>query len=319
MRLKSFLVTIVALFVLANVIVAAMQRCGIVPAPEGALEGGQQAEVTTPPSVAGVGGDGVAAALAATTLPTVARPPAGIEGLQLQLSRPLMFDIGALGGLAAEGAYLYVAAWDASAEAPMLYQVEGDSQSIAQVRALSEEGVTAVGGIDAGGGRVWAPLVRGAGDSRLILGVDAATLEVRELFEAPLGVVALAVGAGDRIYGVSADGATWLEWLPDGTPVREVAAVGGVRYSDLAYAGGSLLAAGSDGHQGVVDVIDPLGFSLLVRHACDGGAWVTGGGLEVTEEVVLLLPEGGSRPSVLTYVPEGSLAEFAPSVVEAGW
>lgn len=315
MRLKSFIITIVALLVIANVIVAAMRRCGVVPDTAGNPPAAIGEAATPPPEPSLTPETAPAAAL-----PSVARPPAGIEGLRLQLSRPLMFDIGTLGGLAADGEYLYVAAWDEGARAAVLYQVERDSYGIAQVRALAEEGTTSVGGIDAGGGLVWVPLARGGGSAgTLILGVDAQTLEVRESREAATDVAAVAAGSDGSVYGVTRDGGRWLEWPPVGGPSREVASAAGVRYTDLAHAAGSLVAAGTDGVSGVVDVIEPLGFTLLARHACDGGAWVTSGGLAVVGEAVLLLPEGGPRPSVLSYVPEGGeLAAFAPSVGGAG-
>lgn len=325
MRLKSLIITIMALFVIANVIVAAMQRCGVVPdgvsdAPDGAGGIGAEAqqlradptEVTaaveeSPPAVAAMAG-----------------PSVGIEGLHLQLSRPLMFDVGTLGGLAADEGHLYVAAWDAGAGAAMLYQVHADSYTIVQVRALREEGVIAVGGIDAGPDRIWVPLIRGGEEpATLVLGVDVATLEVRERFEVAAAITALAAGDDGYVYGVSRDGALWIEWRPDGTPVREVAVAGGVRYADLAHARGSLLAAGSDGIDGVLDVLDPQGFTLLARHRSDAGEadgpWVTAGGLEVRGEAILLLPAGGARPSLLTYVPKGGdLGAFVPSVEGGG-
>jgi len=322
-RLKSFIITIVALFVLANVIVAAMRRCGVVPdaanVPDDAHPVAAGASPTSPLETP-LTPESAAAVLSSAPLPTVARPPAGIEGLHLQLSRPLMFDIGALGGLAAEGEHLYVAAWDDGAGAAVLYQVDRAAYGIAQVRALAEEGAISVGGIDVSGGLVWVPLTRG-GDSAgtLILGVDAQTLEVRERREAARDIAAVAAGGDGSLYGVTRDGALWLVWPSDDGPAREAAAVGGARYTDLAEAGGSLVAVGTDGVSGVVDVIDPQGFTLLARHhsVAEGadGAWVTSGGLEVTDEAVLLLPEGGARPSLLTYVPEaGDLDAFAPSV-----
>ena len=323
MRLKSFIITIVALFVLANVIVAAMRRCGVVPdaanVPDDAHPVAAGASPTSPLETP-LTPESAAAVLSSAPLPTVARPPAGIEGLHLQLSRPLMFDIGALGGLAAEGEHLYVAAWDDGAGAAVLYQVDRASYGIAQVRALAEEGTISVGGIDVSGGLVWVPLTRG-GDSAgtLLVGVDARTLEVRERREAARDIAAVAAGGDGSLYGVTRDGALWLVWPSDDGPAREAAAVGGARYTDLAEAGGSLVAVGTDGVSGVVDVIDPQGFTLLARHhsVAEGadGAWVTSGGLEVTDEAVLLLPEGGARPSLLTYVPEaGDLDAFAPSV-----
>jgi len=314
MRLKSFVVAIIALFVIANVIVAGVRRSGIIP--DGASDPGETVQrlqgaaspadgTVSEPERAGV---------------APAKPPAGVEGLQLLLSRPLMFDLGALGGLAADDEFLYVAAWEDGSSAAILYQVHPDSYSVAQVRALSETGVTAVGGIDEAGGRVWVPLARGdEAPATVVLAVDAATLEVRERFEAAAGFVAVAASDEGRVYGVSDDGALWVEWLPDGTLVRRVAGIGGVRYSDLAYVRGSLVAAGSDGATGVIDVIEPGGFTLLARHvsaaSAADGAWVTGGGLEVREDTVLLLPEGGARPPLLTYVPAGGdLGQFVPSL-----
>lgn len=321
MRLRSLIITIVALFVIANVIVAAMRRCGVVPdvadAPavptDGASAEGERAPAASDAPEA------VDLAVAAA-VSSEARPPAGIEGLQLQLSRPLMFDIGALGGLAADDEHLYVAAWDDGAGAAVLYQVYPDSYTISQVRALPEDGATAVGGIDAGAGLVWVPLLRGGGaPTTVVVGIDGGTLEPRERFEVAEGLAALAAGDGGRVYGVSLDGATWFEWLPDGTRVREATSTGWARYADLAGANGSLVAAGTDGASGVLDVIDPLGLTLLARHACvaegNGSVWVTGGGVEVRDGAVLLLPEGGARPSLLSYVPEGSdMAGFAPAV-----
>ncbi len=323
MRLKSFIITIVALFVIANVIVAAMRRCGVVPGTAGDPTDGVRGRVAEPSPVQpaqAASTDVAAIAQPPAAAATAVRPPAGIEGLHLQLSRPLMFDIGALGGLATDDEHLYVAAWDDGAGAAVLYQIDRGSYAITQVRALPEEGVTSVGGIDANLGLVWVPLAKGGGSpGTLVLAIDVETLEVRERFEVPAGVAALAAGDDGHVYGVTRDGALWMEWLSDGAAVREASAAGGVRYSDLAHAGGSLVATGTDGVSGVVDVIDPQGFTLLARHHCaaDGAAsaWVTSGGLEVVDEAVLLLPEGGARPSLLTYVPEGGdLAEFVPSV-----
>jgi hypothetical protein len=316
MRLKSFIITIVALFVIANVIVAAMRRCGVIPDAMGADPGLQRAQPAQPASAE----VGTSADEPPATPETAARPPVGIEGLHLQLSRPLMFDIGKLGGLAADDEHLYVAAWDEDAGLAMLYQVHPSAYTIVQVRALQEDGVTAIGGIDAGAGRIWVPLARGGGaPATVVLGISADTLEVRERFEVAAGFVALAAGDDGHVYGVTRDGALWAEWQADGAVVRQLAAAGGVRYTDLACVRGSLVAAGTDGVSGILDVIDPRRFTLLARHDSaaggDAGAWPTSGGLEVRDDAVLLLPEGGAGPSLLTYVPEGGdLERFVPSV-----
>jgi len=316
MRLRSFVIAVVALFVIANVIVAAVRRCGVIPDAMGG----------SPESV-GRWTDGAASAVAdrAAGLSPATQPPAapaGIEGLSLQLSRPLMFDIGDLGGLASDGQYLYVAAWDEGAEAAVLYQVHPDRYTIVQVRALQEDGIIAVGGIDAVPGRIWVPLARGGGAAAtVVLGISADTLEVQERFEVAAGFVAVAASDDGHIYAVTHDGGLWVEWQSDGTVVRQVAAAGGPQYADLATARGSLVAAGTDGVSGIVDVIDPRGFTLLARHVASAtaGHWPTSGGLEVRDDAVLLLPGGGASPSLLTYIPDrGDLERFVPSVADRG-
>ena len=179
MRLRSFIVTVVALFVIANVIVAAIKRCGLDLAVE-------EVETTHPeaPMLSG---------------------PVGIEGLSLQLSRPLMCTVGQLGGVAASERWLYVASWDVASGAAQVLRLDAASYDVALARTLEEEGAIGVGGIDVGAALVWVPLVVVDGTPQtVVLGLDAETLDVAQRFRVPGDVGALAEGPDRVRFGTEA-------------------------------------------------------------------------------------------------------------------
>jgi hypothetical protein len=244
----------------------------------------------------------------------------GIEGLTLRLNHPLLFDVAQVQGLAATSRSFYVSSVDPGQRIAFLYQVRRDTYSVAQVRMLQRETRYRLGGLHLGAELLWAPLAGDEGDDHsLVLGIDPRYLEVKRSFEVAERIAALAEGAGGQLYGINARGDLFYEWAPDGREVRRTPNPSGVAYQDMEVVRGSLVCAGVEPTGGVLDVLDPAGFTILRRHHVDalspGKNQVTRKGFAFAEGEFYFLPDDGPNPMLMTYVLEGvDLDTFVPHV-----
>jgi hypothetical protein len=245
--------------------------------------------------------------------------PTGIEGLALELSRPLMIEVPRISGLAADAASFYVSSFDPTRGSGLVLQVSRSSHTIRQVRALSEAGRGQLGAMQRGRELAWVPLFRdGVGESGLVVGLDPGTLETRWRIEAGIALRAVAEGADGRLYGLGADSLRFHTWSADGTFLGSASVTTNAEYADMEAVRGSLVCAGHDAQSGVLDVLDAETLSLLVRHRCharaDDGGWVTDGGFAVEGSTFFFLPGQGKFPMLLSYALDGvALEAYIPT------
>lgn len=243
----------------------------------------------------------------------------GIEGLTLRLSRPLMFDVPRVQGLAADAQFFYIAASDAKQEHAILYQVYRSSYSIAKEQRLQSGDKNVLGGMHMGSEFLWAPLAQKDAASSLVLAIDPKTLEVRRSFSVPDRIRAVAQGQDGHIYGFNYGSSFLYEWSIEGKTLRKSPCAVGVQYQDMEIVRGSLVCTGMNQNGGIViDVIDPASLSLLVRHR--GNALsraqniITRAGFAFFKGEFYFLPDEGTRPMLMTYVLEGTTLEaYVPS------
>ncbi|MBN1400456.1 MAG: hypothetical protein JXA74_06445 [Anaerolineae bacterium] len=326
MKGKSCLVQMVVLIVLIAVVGGLARRL---------LDGGPEAQQTPSASgnslrqllqvpVLGKVKEKLAPDSGTPTLPPLPEPEAeGIEGLVLEVSRPLMFPIPEARGLAATESFFYVSGNDPKAKTSTLYQVHRDSYTIAQMRTIEDSGHYQLGGLQLGSDLLWVPVVADASvTTSVILGIDPVTLEVQTRWVVPERIAAIAEGPDARLYGVNEGASLILAWSRAGEELRRAPLATGAAYRDMETARGSLLCAGIDSNgRSVLDVIDPATLSLLVRHHSDGvkpqEGPLAGAGFAVLEETLFFLPSGGEFPKVHAYVlTDGrDWASMVPSVL----
>jgi hypothetical protein len=161
-----------------------------------------------------------------------------------------------------------------------------------------------------------------------ILFLDARHLEVQEAFHVDARIQAVAQGTDGLIYGFSSDAATFYAWTLGGEEMRSRARYEQVAYRDMDFVQGSLVCAGAentrtifqvDGQSGIIDVIDPQTFTLLVRHRCytrtQDQEWVTSRGFAFFDGAFFFVPDEGHFPTLMKYVLDGvTLSEYIPSV-----
>jgi hypothetical protein len=260
----------------------------------------------------------VAAAAQAISTPAELEMP----GLSLLLSRPLMFPLPRLRGLAAGARFLYLSVYDTTRRAGFVYQVDKKSYAITQMRDLANNQHMQPGGMHLGKSLLWVPLTGEATDpNSTILGVDPITLEIRVSMSVPVRVGAVAEAENGLLYGFTDDGANLIEWSQDGRELRRKSAdFLAAFYQDMEVIGGSLVCAGTGPEGGVIDVIDPSQLSLLRHYPCPAksgsGQYVTGRGFAYSEGMFLFAPDEGNRPHILSYSlePGLKLPDYIPGV-----
>ena len=254
-----------------------------------------------------------------TSAPTDATPPepSGIEGLALQISRPLVLDIARIQGLAIDERFVYVSGFDPGERTAFVFQMGRDTGTIAQVRQVTQGGRFQVGGAHCHEGQVWAPI---AGESEqagsIILALDTSTLAPAIRFEVRDYIAAVAHLDGS-VFGVNDDSTIMYQWDVEGREQRRVALATGARYQDMETANGSLVCAGVSPQGGVLDILDPESLSLLTRHMCSArarnGQLVTSRGFAYWEGAFFFMPTAGDWPHLVSYALQGTtLQDYIP-------
>ncbi len=312
------LITIVALvLVLATVVAVSLRRVLLKPvAPQSAP--------SAPVSALAVQPDVAQTALGQTPTPAAWPDPAltgGIEGLYLQLSRALSFDLADVRGLAVTDAAFYIATADPAKRVGMVVQASREHYGILQTHALELDGRYRAGGLHLGEAGLWVPLAGDGDDTGATIALlDPAYLEVEHSFQVDQRIRAVAQIGDNELVGISESGDRLYVWTLKGRTRRRATNLTGAVYHDLAWVRGSLIAAGvaDRGAGAVIDVLDPESLTLLARHhvyaRSPGGEWVTAGGFDAREEQFFMLAEGGPRPSLFTYaLLDGALHDYVPA------
>ena len=166
---------------------------------------------------------------------------------------------------------------------------------------------------------LWMPMHHGSwSEGGLIVAIDPADLSVASQFQPCEAISAIAEGVDGHLYGFSLDSSTVYEWTQQGSELRRVPNASGAIYGDMTVVRGSLVCAGLYGTSGVIDIFDPASLTLLARHSSTAHtpdlAPVTGKGCDYIDDSLVLLPDDGEFPALLSYVLDGmSLEEFIPS------
>ncbi|MFP3895949.1 MAG: hypothetical protein ACLFV5_03795 [Anaerolineales bacterium] len=244
----------------------------------------------------------------------------GIEGLSRLPVSSLMVDAPRVRGLAVNEGFFYVSSFDSDLHTASVYKINRDNHTVAQVRTLKEEGRYQSGGLCLRGDTLLVPLVGDEVDSSSsLLFLDTRHLEIRHKIEIDDRIRAVAQGTDGLIYGIGFDSSVFYAWTPEGEEVRRGENYNRGEYGDIEFMQGSLVCAGADDRSGVIDVIDPFSFSLLVRHRCytrtPDQEWITGRGFAFFDGVFYFVPDEGHFPTLMKYVLDGvSPAEYIPSV-----
>jgi len=342
MRLKSILYAFILLFVLVSVISITLKKLVIAPSSQ---EAGRSA--ATPTALLAMAANEVVQPQAqaastsqpqaqATSVPTEPSPTAtplseaasvsGVEGLRLELSQPLMFDVEAARGLAAADGSIYVASVNDAERLGMLIQAKQTTNEIVQTRAIQQNDRYRLGGMAMGAEGLWVPLAGdGADTGSTILLIDPQYLDILRSFEVADRIRAVAETDAGQVVGVNEAGDRFYAWDAQGGELRQVPNLTSTVYQDVAMVRGSLVCAGQTEDGGgfaVLDVIEPTSLTRVARHRCyarssSGEAWITVGGFDYSEGEFLFLPEGGPRPKLLTYVLDGTTLEYyVPSATQ---
>lgn len=276
--------------------------------------GGIGRDVESEGSVAPQGGQGGSSAASGK----------GIEGLsRLPVSR-LMIDAPRVRGLAVNEGFFYVSSFDPAQDAASVYKIDRGNHSVVQTRALREDGRYQSGGLYLRGGSLLVPLAGGEGDAgSSILFLDARHLDIQHRIEVEDRIRAVAQGTDDLLYGVNFGSSVFYAWTREGKEVRRGENYNQAEYGDLEFMQGSLVCAGADGRSGIIDVIDPYSFSLLVRHRCytrtPDQQWVTGRGFAFFDGVFYFVPDEGHFPTLMKYVLDGTTpSDYIPYVGPGG-
>ncbi|MEA3407317.1 MAG: hypothetical protein U9R48_04465 [Chloroflexota bacterium] len=261
----------------------------------------------------------------------------GIEGLSSLPVSSLMIDAARVRGLAVSERFFFVSSFDPNRRVGYLYKIDRESRGVAQIRTVKEDGRYQLGGLYVSADSLLVPL---AGDETdpvsSILTLDTRYLEIQDAFSVGCRIQAVARGADGLIYGYSPDASVFYAWTPTGEEVRKRTIYTEAEYHDVEFLQGSLVCAGVenrkatlpgnmrsifhvDGQGGVIDVIDPQTFTLLVRHRCytrtPDQQWVTSRGFAFFDGMFYFVPDEGHFPTLMTYVLDGvTLSEYVPSV-----
>lgn len=244
----------------------------------------------------------------------------GIEGLARLPVSALMIDAPRIRGLAVSERFFYVSSFDPDRYEAYLYKVNRENHSVVQVRTLREEGRYQLGGLYLVDNILLVPLAGDEADAgSSLLFIDTYHLEIQRKIEVGDRIRAVAQGTDDLIYGVSFGSNVFYVWTPAGEEIRKKTIFEPIEYSDMEIVQGSLVCSGVDSHSGIIDIIDPYTFTLLVRHRCytrtPDQQWVTSKGFALFDGVFYFVPNEGHFPMLMRYVLDGVTAsEYIPSV-----
>jgi hypothetical protein len=239
-----------------------------------------------------------------------------IEGLHLEMVRPLADVEIEVRGLAARSDVLYVTAYDPNTRLAWLHEIDRASRGVLRSLPLDEPGRGEPCGLHLAGDILWTCI--STDDAAQVLGIDRGAWSVS--FRVPLHGSLRVVAQIDEscLMGVDRLGNKLYLWGSDLSLQRTATNGSGAVYTDCEVLRGSLLCAGMDNSGAVLDVIDPTSLSLLTRHRATTrtlwGAYVAGNGVAFDGNGFLLAPAGGEFPLVWSYRLDGiALPDYVPS------
>jgi hypothetical protein len=324
-RLRLYLIGFIVLILIVLLLGRYVRRTGVLDGVNSTLGQIRKASREGPASPAAKVEDKTSQPQKAASVPTAAVVPVRhIEDLMLHLSRPLMFEVSGVRGLAAGPEFYYIAASDPQAQQATLYRVRRNTFQMDGSRSLKVGSMFSLGGIHLGQQWLWVPLSQVAPTpASFILGLDPATLETKHTFAVDHEIAAVAQGMDGLIYGIDADAGSFYVWNLDGREIQRVVNSTGLKYTDLGIAGGQVLAVavttvetgGNSEVCGVIDVLDPVAFALQERHLSHArsvhGNQVTRAGFAFLDGEFSFLPDEGKMAMLLTYRLDGiDLQEF---------
>ena len=159
MRFRSYLTILVLFALLVVAAVFTLRRAGVLSAL--GIVQASPVPAATKDSTRGSGSLAAAAAKGPGATPTQPQPTGSNQGLALRSSRLLMYDVAQVQGMAATPRYFYVAASDPVKRTAFVYQVRRDTLAVVQIRALQRGTRYRLGGLQIGGGLLWAVLSGG--------------------------------------------------------------------------------------------------------------------------------------------------------------
>lgn len=248
-------------------------------------------------------------------------PPTGIEGLQLETSRPLFVEDVAVRGLVVGTERLWLACERPELGQALLYQLERDSGTILQARRLDTDGYAQIGALVSGDGLVWLALKAAESDSSLVLGLAPDSLETRIGLVLPARIqIVSPLGSRStpdafRLLTVNEASDAIQIWDGQARLASSHPIATGATYWDGVLPEGRLVCVGVDAQGGVIDVYDLESMSLLLRHRAyirsDDDRLVAGGALSLHDEALWFAHSTDRWPLLGVYRPaSGAISDW---------
>lgn len=198
-------------------------------------------------------------------------------------------------GIDVEGATLWVSAVDRAARRGTLTRHDLATGARLASVAVHDGDRYHPGGLQVAGDALWVPVAEyRRASTTWVQKRDKRTLALLAQFEVADHIGCLAV-QGDLLWGGNWDSTHFYRWRHDGTLIDRRQNPTGVRYQDLKFAGGQLVASGLGGpERGSIDWLDPGTLQVtrrVVTGATDRGVAYTHEGMAVRDGVLYLLPE----------------------------
>ena len=234
--------------------------------------------------------------------------------VRLERSCPELTDISALSfptyhvqGLAVSELIYYITSIDTQSNRAWLFTVDRATLDPIKQQDLTEGTLTHPGGIELDGTYLWIPNAEYDSDGpSKILALDPHTLQVLRSFNVGTHISLIASNGSDRLYGTDWASANFYVWDWEGNLIETVPSPTGVEYQDCQFVDPHLICGGYERpvNIGLVDVIDPLSWSLVDRIDLGKtrlGHPLTREGLSILSGELYLLPEDGPESKVMTY------------------
>ena len=198
-------------------------------------------------------------------------------------------------GIDVEGGTLWVSAVDAVARTGVLSRHDLVSGRRLAAVDLQDGARYHPGGMQVDGEVVWLPVAEyRRTSSTWIQKRDKHTLKLLSQFKVPDHIGCVAV-AGGFVWGGNWDAMRIYRWREDGTLIDVRDNPSGVRYQDMKYVDGTIVASGLRRRgEGAIDWLDPETLAVrrrIVTTATDRQVTYTHEGMTVRDGVLYLLPE----------------------------
>ncbi|MBI5280667.1 MAG: hypothetical protein HY858_03215 [Candidatus Solibacter usitatus] len=200
-------------------------------------------------------------------------------------------------GIALDGPSLWVTSVDQPSRKGWLFEYSLESGKRLRAVELQQGAMYHPGGFDVDGDSLWIPVAEYRKESRSIIQRRLKqTLELLSSFEVADHIGCL-TSAGGRLVGGNWDARKFYEWTPDGRQLRVRSNPLSVRYQDIKYRDGALIASGlgpAPASPSLIHWLDPEDLAPLQSAApgrTDRKVEYSREGMDLRDGLLYLLPE----------------------------